>query len=104
MHWLYQKEYLITDFLEPEELLKMYLVLLATQFTIFRRPIITNVDTVTRITKALVALHSFPMFDRDFTGNNYCPGNYVDFEVNNSVVQLYCIIVLYSFFILGKKQ
>ena len=65
----------------------MYLVLLATRFIIFRRPIIKNVDTVTRITKALVALNSFPMFDRDFTGNNYCPGNYVDFEVNNSVVQ-----------------
>ena len=61
--------------------------ILATRFRIFRRPIIANVDTVTRITKAVLALRNFQMFDRDFSGNDYCPGNYVDFEVNNNVVE-----------------
>ena len=40
--------------------------ILATRFRIFRRPIIANVDTVTRITKAVLALRNFQMFDRDF--------------------------------------
>ena len=61
--------------------------ILATRFGIFRWPIIAKVDTVTRITKAVVALHNFLMFDCDFSGNDYCPGSYVDFEVNNSVVE-----------------
>ena len=41
--------------------------ILATRFRIFRRPIIANVDTVTRITKAVLALRNFRMFDRDFS-------------------------------------
>ena len=27
------------------------------------------------------------MFDGDFLGNNYCTGNSVDFEVNNSILE-----------------
>lgn len=27
------------------------------------------------------------MFDCDFSGNNYCPGNYIDFEVNHNVAE-----------------
>ena len=41
--------------------------ILATRFRIFRRPIIANVDTVTRITKAVLALRNFQIFDRDFS-------------------------------------
>lgn len=32
-------------------------------------------------------LHDFLMFDCDFSGNNYCPGNYIDFKVNHNVVE-----------------
>ena len=40
--------------------------ILASRFRIFRRPIIANVDSVTRITKTVVVVHNFLMFDRDF--------------------------------------
>ena len=61
--------------------------ILDTRFKIFRQTIIANLDTATKITNVVVALHNFLMFDRDFSGSDYCLGNYVDFEVNKSVVE-----------------
>lgn len=51
----------------------------ASRFRIFRRPIIANVETVTSVTKAVVALHNFLMFGRTFD-NAYCPTGYEDGE------------------------
>ena len=51
----------------------------ASRFRIFRRPIIANVETVTSITKAVVALHNFLMFGRTLD-SAYCPTGYEDGE------------------------
>ena len=42
----------------------------ASRFRIFRRPIIASVDTVTSITKAVVALHNYLMHGREFGPKN----------------------------------
>ena len=49
----------------------------ASRFRIFRRPIIGNADTVTYITKAVVAIHNYLMAGRTF-GNDYCPVDYAE--------------------------
>ena len=57
-----------------------------TRFRIFRRPITSGLDTVTEITKAVVALHNFLMYGRSFGNNNdYCPSTYVDQETVNGL-------------------
>ena len=49
-----------------------------TRFRIFRRPIIANVNKVTSITKAIVAMHNFLMKKRSKNNYNYCPTSYTD--------------------------
>lgn len=58
----------------------------AARFRIFRRPITSQVKTVVLITKAVVALHNYLMFDRKFYGNDYCPAIFVDHERNHLFV------------------
>ena len=54
----------------------------ASRFRIFRRQIIAKFDTVTQITKAVVALHNFLMAQRSQDDPyNYCLLNYVDQEI-----------------------
>ena len=57
----------------------------ASRFRVLRRPIIANVETVTRATKAIVTLHNYLMRNRRFesTANPYCPPGYVDTETAN---------------------
>lgn len=51
----------------------------ASRFRIFRRPIIAAVDTVTSVTKAVVALHNYLMFGRHFGNTSeYCPSGYAE--------------------------
>ena len=50
----------------------------ASRFRIFRRPIIANVEKVTLITKAVVALHNFLMASNSSNGYSYCPTNFID--------------------------
>ena len=50
----------------------------ASRFRIFRRPIIANVEKVTLITKAVVALHNFLMASNSSNGYTYCPTNFID--------------------------
>ena len=53
----------------------------ATRFRIFRRPIISSLETVVEITKAVVVLHNFLMCGRSFGNcNDYCPFTYIDQE------------------------
>ena len=37
-----------------------------------------NVELVVLITEAIVALHNFPVFDLNFTRNEYCPASFVE--------------------------
>lgn len=48
------------------------------RFRIFRRPIIANVEKVTLVTKAVVALHNFLMANNSSNGYRYCPTNFID--------------------------
>ena len=51
----------------------------ASRFRIFRRPIIASVDTVTSITKAVVALHNYLIHSREFgPKNDYCLEGFED--------------------------
>ena len=52
--------------------------IMVSKFRIFRRPMITNVDKVVKVTKACVALHNFLMKTNNANSNGYCPANYVD--------------------------
>ena len=55
--------------------------ILAARFRIFRRPIIANVETVTFVTKAAIALHNFLMISQ-CAGDTYtyCPVGFTDNE------------------------
>ena len=50
----------------------------ASRFRIFCRPIVANVQKVTLVTKAVVALHNFLMVTNSSTNSKYCPRNYID--------------------------
>ena len=59
----------------------------ATRFRILHRPILSNVDTVVAITKAIVCLHNYLMADKTFAGKTYFPDTFVDQEVNFKLVK-----------------
>ena len=50
----------------------------ASRFRVFYRPIIGSVHKVKRITKAVVVLHNFLMYENESNDENYCPPTYVD--------------------------
>ena len=50
----------------------------ASRFRIFRRPIVANLQKVTLVTKAVIALHNFLMVTNSSTNSKYCPRNYID--------------------------
>ena len=52
----------------------------ASRFRIFRRPIIAKKELVIEITKAVVILHNFLMYDKVYSRNSYCPPGYADEE------------------------
>ena len=54
---------------------------MATRFRIYRRPIIANVETVTSVVKATIALHNFLLISQSQEGPyTYCPTNFADEE------------------------
>ena len=56
----------------------------ASCFRTFRCPIISDVETVVSVTKAVVALHNFLMHERKFgEDNSYCPHGYAEGEWRN---------------------
>ncbi|XP_057310152.1 uncharacterized protein LOC130648138 [Hydractinia symbiolongicarpus] len=54
----------------------------ASRFRIFRRPIIRKIETVVKITKAVVALHNYLM---KHESASYCPSGYPDVEATNGI-------------------
>ena len=51
----------------------------SSRFRVFRRPIIASVNTVTSVTKAVMALHNYLMYGRQFAAKNeYCPEGYAE--------------------------
>ena len=50
----------------------------ASRFQVFHRPIIANVEKVTLIAKAVVALHNFLVSVNSSNGYRYCPRNFID--------------------------
>ena len=50
----------------------------ASRFRIFRRPIVANVQKVTLVTKAVVALHNFLTITNSSPNSKYYPRNYID--------------------------
>ena len=61
----------------------------AARFRIFRRPIIAEVETVSLITKAVIALHNYLMKSQDIFGEyRYCPFGFVDQEnISESAIE-----------------
>ena len=59
----------------------------ASRFRVLRRPIIAKVETTTRATKAIVALHNYLMKNRRFesASHSYCPAGHVDIETANGL-------------------
>ena len=56
--------------------------ILAARFRIFRRPILSFLETVENITKAYVALHNYLMANKKFgETNSYCPNGFIDQDV-----------------------
>ena len=59
--------------------------ILATRFRIFRRPILSCLETVENVTKACVALHNYLMANKNFGETNSCCPNGIS---NNEQVAL----------------
>ena len=59
--------------------------ILATRFRIFRRPILSCLETVENITKACAALHNYLMSNKIFgETNSYCPNGLIDQDVQRN--------------------
>lgn len=52
----------------------------ASRFTIFRRPIVANVQKTTEITEAVVSLHNFLIRNNSSNACRYCPRGFIDQE------------------------
>ena len=57
--------------------------IVAARFRIFRRPILSCLETVENITKACVTLHNYLMANKIFgETNSYCPNGFIDKDVD----------------------
>ena len=63
----------------PRRVVENIFGICTSRFRIFRRPTIASVDTVTSITKAVVALHNYLMHGKEFgPKNDYCQAGFAD--------------------------
>ena len=59
--------------------------ILAARFRIFRRPLLSCLETIENITKACVALHNYLMTNKKIgEGNSYCPNKFIDEDVRRN--------------------
>ena len=59
--------------------------ILAARFRIFRRPILSCLETVENIIKACVALHNYLMANKKFgETNSYCPNGFINQDVQRN--------------------
>ena len=59
--------------------------ILAARFRIFRRSILSCLETVENITKACVALHNYLMANKNFgETNSCCPNGFIDQDVQRN--------------------
>ena len=52
--------------------------IMVSRFTIFRRPMLANIDKVVKVMKACSALYNFLMKTNNVNSNGDCPANYID--------------------------
>ena len=52
--------------------------IMVSRFTIFRRPMIANIDKVVKVMKACFALYNFLMKTNNVNSNGDCLANYID--------------------------